>query len=293
MGLRSISISVVTHPKSKYPFHIWETSTNAFKIYFELHGIMVINNICSENYFNPKRISVLKLLRSQSFNTNLSLNWYSSHLCRVDPKVFFIKRIRLKFSLIKYFVSLLTDTQFLRKERTKFIRSVNISRAHISLFDNAIKNQTDMLLILEDDAFFSGNEEDMANCLFFINNVLNKTQIPSLLNLSKSLSWKQLKLEALIEDNMFLDVAPNVYLPQKMFHNTTCANIYNIEYVKKFRRDWGLKIEKLVSLGTPFDWIINALIMDLPHNEILTFHSHAPLIVQGSMHPEILGTQST
>lgn len=203
-----------------------------------------------------------------------------------------MKRIRLQFSLVKYFFTLLTDKPFLRKERTKFIRSVNICRAHMSLFDNAIKNQTEMLLILEDDAFFSGNNEDMANCLFFMNNAFNKTQIPSLLNLSKSLTWKQLKLETLIENNMFIDINPNVYLPQKMFHNTTCANIYNIEYLKKFRRDWRLKIEKLVSLGTPFDWIINALIMDLPHNEILTFHSHAPLIIQGSMHPEILETQS-
>jgi len=161
---------------------------------------------------------------------------------------------------------------------------VNICLAHISLFDEAISNSSSLLLILEDDAYLSGEVLDKEELLTFVEEILTKTSIPSFINLSRSLTLKQLKMEELVENNKHIMLASNIFLPQKMFHNTTCANLYNLNYITNFRNDWYKSIEMLVFAGTPFDWIINALILELPQNELLTFHQLNPMIVQGSMY---------
>lgn len=285
MNPNKITIGVVTHPNSPHPRLVWEKSTKEFLEYFKSIGFTVSTSICADNGFSKNSISLFRIWKSKIANLVLSLRWYNLEIHKTS-KYGLIKLIfRATKNFVFYQIKTITSTDFRNQEKKTFRRSVNISLAHISIFKESYLRNDNFLLIIEDDSRFEKSKVISNDLQRFVEICLKQTALPAFVNLSKSLSWKQLQLSDLYEMKKYLNVTPNIYLPSLMFHNTTCANLYNTQYISKFNTDWKFQIEKYVWLGIPFDWIINALIMKLPTNELLTFHLHKPLVIQGSMHP--------
>jgi hypothetical protein len=280
-----ITIGVVTHPKSPNPEWVWRESMKSFSKHFKGAGLIVAETKCAENKFPKIRISLLHLWRSKFANLLLSLRWHNFELR--NTSLLGLTKLILGSSKVFtiFLVKTLTSRNFRNQEKKTFKRSINICLAHISIFEESFQRNDNYLLILEDDARFENQGRILEDLDHFIKLSFSQTTIPAFVNLSKSLSWKQLQLAEMYDSKKFLDITPNIYLPSQMFHNTTCANLYNSQYISKFSCDWRSQIEKYVWLGIPFDWIINALISSLPTNELLTFHLHQPLVIQGSMHP--------
>lgn len=285
MKPHKITIGVVTHPKSSHPRSVWEQSIKEFSQFFKSLDFAVLTSICADNLFSTNQIPLFRIWKSKMANQILSIRWYHLKINKTSKfKLLILIFIATKQFLTYQFRTIISN-DFRNHEKKIFKRSVNISLAHISIFEKAYSRNDSLLLIFEDDARYEKSKFLLNDLQRFVEIYLKQTALPGFVNLSKSLSWKQLQLIDLYEKKKYLDMTPNIFLPSLMFHNTTCANLYNAQYISKFNTDWKSQIEKYVLLGIPFDWIINALIIKLPTNEILTFHLHKPLVIQASMHP--------
>ena len=286
MKTNKLVIGVVAHPKSKNPNPNLNDTIEFMQKIFMKYGYDVKLIYCNEDKYRPNKIQLRKVLISEIINSKLSITWYHVYLNRKSPK--FIATLVLGYFLryLKYLLRIFVSSDFRTKEKLKYKRSLNICYAHLEIISRAEIEDGDLLLILEDDSFLDNldNLDNLDDIMKFVNNTLSKTAIASFLNLSKSLTYQQLQFETHYNSSRYIRITNNIFLPTLMFHNTTCANLYNSKYVQSFIGEWRHFVKKSVSYGIPFDWIINALVLKLPINHLLTFHLHKPVILQGSMY---------
>lgn len=284
-----IFIGVITHPNSSANSDSYQKSVKFFENGFKFNNWQVDLVISDENFFNSK-ISLTRIWMSKWWNIFLVQNWiyYVENNYRqargrfcFHSIVVALKRSRV---LIVFIVKTIFQPELKRTEILKYKRNVNISLSQINVITCAKNSQADLVLVLEDDAILNDDSDLLKDLLDFSKRSLIHSSIPSLVNLSESLPLEKLFVTNSDGNLPQVKVSKNIYLPRIMHHNTTCAVLYNSKYIDSVTSEWHKKIEKLIFRGIPVDWIINALILDLPNNSLLTFHSEKNLIIQGSLH---------
>jgi len=282
-------IGVVTHPKSKADPRVYQEAIKFFEDGFKVNEWQVTSVISDENSFN-ENVNLIQIWLSKWWNIFLVQGWIhfieknyreKQERFRFRSITDVLKRSRI---LIIFAVKTLIQPELKKSEILKYKRNINISLSHLNIMNTAKNSLADLVLILEDDALLSSDDALLKDLIDFSKISLAISNIPSLVNLSESLPLAKLFVADSTGILPQISVSKNIYLPRIMHHNTTCAVLYNSKYIDSATSDWNEKIHKFVFRGIPFDWIINALISELPNNSLLTFHSEKNLIIQGSLY---------
>jgi hypothetical protein len=294
MGTKQIDsprtlIGVITHPNSSIDPDSYQKSVKFFEDGLKIKNWQVDFIISDENSFSSK-VSLIRIWISKWWNLFLVQKWIhfiENNYEKAHKRFSFrsiadaLKRSRV---LVLFIINTILQPELKRTEILKYKRNVNISLSHLNVINSAKNSHADLVLVLEDDAILSADEDSLNDLLDFSKWSLMSSNIPSLINLSESLPLE--KLFVTNTDGILpqIKVSNNIYMPRIMHHNTTCAVLYNSKYIDSVTSEWHRRIQKFIFRGIPVDWIINALILELPNNSLLTFHSEKNLIIQGSLH---------
>ena len=259
-----VYLGVVTHPSSSYStkhieqFYISSLSKNSDSTHVKL-------NILSENAHDESEVSLLGILINSINISILAMKWQrylgAKNRFTLWQLAFCIKTFG------KLSVRLLNPT-ILRIEKNKALRILNITSSHLKLIREAVEQDFDGILILEDDADFQSSEllGSFLDKLLEISAALAVRE--HYVDLSESFSLLQLGAEHLIipSESQKIVIQDNVYCLDKMklpITNTVCAVFYSLEFARVLEKQLSKKLAKRFEKYIPIDWLINKILIEL------------------------------
>lgn len=237
--------------------------------------------VSNQNFAAIKSFYVLRLIRGRWANLSLNISW---HAYLNSEKIFMNKQKWLSalFDLFKFTAKLLLMRSFRIDEKKSFMRHQNISLSHMSVFEDAKQNNCDWALILEDDVCDKIFDNEIFKVLKYIKEN-DFSQIDLFINLSESLTYKQLGVTEIVKESKLHTNNPDFWMTSKTFHNTTAANLYNKKFILKFTSDFQKEVHWCVKRAIPFDWILNYLVLQNVGIDIKSIHMTKPLFRQLSI----------
>ena len=237
--------------------------------------------VSNEDFITLKSLHNLKLIRGRWANLSLNISW---HAYLNSEKIFRNKKkwISALFDLVKFTAKLLFIRSFRVKEKKSFVRHQNISLSHLSVFSDSMQNNCDWALILEDDVCDETFDSQVLKVFEYIKEN-DFSQCDLFINLSESLTYKQLGVSEIVKESKLNDTNPDFWMTTKTFHNTTAANLYNKRFIMRFNSDFQQEIHWCIRRAIPFDWILNYLVLQDVGKDIRSIHMTKPIFRQLSI----------
>jgi hypothetical protein len=275
-------MGLVTHPQTKYPDLFWKKYVRIMHEQEKKGNISKLVVFKSnKNYTNEKKYFLASVILGRWANLSLNISW-NAYL----KSEFKYRRLKkwgsALLDLVKFILKLLMSKSFRINEMKSFIRHQNISLSHKSVFVDAELNDSDWALILEDDVCDEDFEFEMLKVLKYIKGN-DFSKIDLFINLSDSLSYKQLGVREIVSDSKLILDNPDFFITTKTFHNTTAANLYNKNFILKFNCDFKEEINWCIQRAIPFDWILNHLVLQECGKDLKSIHMTKPFFRQLSI----------
>lgn len=186
--------------------------------------------------------------------------------------------------LILYILSI-----FFKKYKYKFLyfilRQKNISEGHIQILKKLYKNNSDYILILEDDMYYT-NPNELAKNIISVLKILENSKNLKVINCSESFTEQQLGIKKIRLTMRNLDI-PSIKVIQYKYPviNTACAIIYT----RDICYDLISELEALKKYSfIPIDHKINISLSKLIKSNKINSYSYASTVpgifIQGSIH---------
>lgn len=145
-------------------------------------------------------------------------------------------------------------------------RLINIELSHVALLREAVRNRTDWVLVLEDDA----DTSDLADCASGLAGLMSVDgPLPDYVNVSQSHTYAELGIQPLLRQSPVTWLGS---LPRKVLQsarpvtNTVCAILYRTPFAERLLDQFeAMPFEPVV----PIDWKLNDALMSMYRADVL------------------------
>ncbi len=239
-------IGLVTHPRTQYPHsaHDQGLLTQLSRTLAE-QDVILNGHIESRNLLPPQyTFTKLELSASRRHLVTLRKEW--SRYCQQSP----FRRRKQHFALLRTW-----GTEPRSEEEAR--RLLNIEMAHVELMKQAVAQDAEFALILEDDAE-SSSVCDLASD---IAELISREDSPFMAQISSSFSPRMLGIQKLLGavERQWSNGGQEFRL-LKPATNTVCATIYRRDFLTTLLHAWSH--QQAIPI-VPVDWRLNEILIAL------------------------------
>lgn len=239
-------IGLVTHPRTQYPHSAQDQGlfTQLSRTLAE-QDVILNGQIESRNLLSSQHtFTEFELSASRRHLLTLRKKW--SLYCQQDP----IRRQRQRLALLRT-----RGTEPRSQEEAR--RLLNIEMAHVELMNQAVAQDAEFSLILEDDAA-SSSVHDLASD---ITELIRRKDSPFMAQISSSFSPRTLGIQNLIGavERQWSNGGQEFRL-LKPATNTVCATIYRRDFLTTLLDAWSHQQHIPI---VPVDWRLNEILIAL------------------------------
>ena len=246
-------IGLVTHANSRYSDQNFTHNLSSLQ---DLPAIDVLTE-SSDKDFSTSEIGLIQIVRHYLVSVTLEVRFnrfLSKEVGGFYFLVLYFKKIR---DVLKLILEIIVNQKKFDLERSRLRRFDNINLSHLRIFELALHEKSDFLIILEDDAFAPAPAR-FGELITELKSDDNLKTTPIILNTSISNDFKDMGVNG-------LDLTPkgsqSYYSTPFAVTNSACANIYNHSFVDYFlKNSWGV-MERGVVNFIPIDQILNMMIL--------------------------------
>lgn len=257
-------VGLITHENSKY-YDGAVVNQNYTKLISVLSGLINDRYILKKNLYKTgsTKISSWVLFKDVLIQYKFTKNLYRKILSKKKSIGHHVKVIRIYFGINLTFIFEVFKFAFVGFSNDKIkkaLRQINITLAHMSLMEVAIKSESKWALIVEDDIQLL-DYETVLESILFIEKILKQNSELQAINVSQSFGSARLGMQGL-EKVIHKDDPTNSHIEVHDIPNTdtVCATIYRVDSLPLILEKLNL-LEKFISI--PIDIKLNIVYEEL------------------------------
>jgi hypothetical protein len=270
-------IGLVTHANSRYTDKNFVHNISRLQ---ESPSLEFLTDV-SDKDLSTREIGLFQVVRHYLVSVTLEVRFSRFISKEVSASYFLVLYAKKLRDVIKLVIQIILDQEKLQTECSRLRRFDNINLSHLNLFELALHEDCDFLIILEDDAF-APTPERFSELIIEIENDDMLRTAPIILNTSISTDFKNMGVNGL---EMKPKGTQTYYSSPFAITNSACANVYNYSFIDYFFQNSKGILEKGITSFVPIDQILNMFIlMDSKHEKkLITYHMTLPVFRQLSM----------